>query len=122
MVGQRLMQVASDPLLGWATGPGDEHFYVRQLKDMKLSFDVTKMKPLQVAQYADGCAQVLARSHSRTGDPALIAGYLGSTSKSDPFDNAIADFAMSYADQTERDHSALKMAIKDHTVKARRGI
>ncbi len=91
-------------------------------RDMKLSFDVTKMKPSQVAQYADACAQVLARSHSRTGDPALIAGYLGGTDKSDPFDSAIADFAMTYADQTERDFSALKQAIKDHSVKAQRGI
>ena len=108
VVGQRLMQVAGDPLLGWTTGTGQEHFYVRQLRDMKLSFDVTTMKPSRVVEYADLCAQVLARAHSRTGDPALIAGYLGRSDKSAAFDGAIADFAMAYADQTERDHAALE--------------
>ena len=94
VVGQRLMQVAGDPLLGWTTIGGDQHFYVRQLRDMKLSFDVTTMKPPQVVQYVGLCAQVLARAHSRTGDPALIAGYLGSSDKSAAFDGAIADFAI----------------------------
>ncbi len=116
------MQAASDPLLGWTTGVHGQQYYVRQLRDMKLSFDVTTMKPSQVSDYADGCAQVLARAHSRTGDPALIAGYVGGKGKSAVFDSAIADFAMTYADQVERDHSALLQAIKDHRVEAHRGI
>jgi len=122
VVGQRLMQVAGDPLLGWTTSGGDQHFYVRQLRDMKLSFDVTTMKPPRVVQYVGLCAQVLARAHSRTGDPALIAGYLGSSNKTSGFDRAIADFAIAYADQTERDHAALQQAIKDGKVEARTGI
>jgi uncharacterized protein (DUF2252 family) len=122
VVGQRLMQVAGDPLLGWTTPSGDQGFYVRQLRDMKLSFDVTAMKPSQVVKYVDLWARVLARSHSRTGDPALIAGYLGSSDKSAAFDGAVADFATAYADQTERDHAALTDAIKDGRVEAQSGI
>ena len=121
VVGQRLMQVAGDPLLGWTTGPDDQHFYVRQLRDMKLSFDVTTMKPSQVIRYVELCAQVLARAHSRTGDPALIAGYLGSSQKPGAFEAAITDFAVTYADQTERDHAALVRAIKDGRVAAQSG-
>ena len=116
------MQVAGDPLLGWTTGADDQQFYVRQLRDMKLSFDVTTMKPSEVAKYVGLCAEVLARAHSRTGDPALIAGYLGSSEKSTAFDVAITDFAVAYADQTERDHATLVQAIKDGRVAAKNGI
>jgi uncharacterized protein (DUF2252 family) len=122
VVGQRLMQVAGDPLLGWTTGADDQHFYVRQLRDMKLSFDVTTMKPSQVVSYVGLCAEVLARAHSRTGDPALIAGYLGSSKKSGAFEAAITDFAVAYADQTERDQGVLAQAIKDGRVEAQSGI
>jgi uncharacterized protein (DUF2252 family) len=122
VVGQRLMQVAGDPLLGWTTPSGDQHFYVRQLRDMKVSFDVTTMKPSRVLQYVGLCAQVLARAHSRTGDPSLLAGYLGSSDRSAGFDNAIAEFAIAYADQTERDHAALQQAIKDGRVEVQTGI
>ena len=107
---------------GWTTASGDRHYYVRQLRDMKLSFDVTAMKPSQVVKYVDLCARVLARSHSRTGDPALIAGYLGRSDKSADFDGAIADFATAYADQNEQDYAALKQAISDGRVEARSGI
>ena len=65
---------------------------------------------------------MLASAHSRTGDPALIAGYLGWPSKSAAFDQAITEFAVSYADQTERDHAALLQAISDGRVEAQRGI
>jgi uncharacterized protein (DUF2252 family) len=122
VVGQRLMQVAGDPLLGWTTGADDQQFYVRQLRDMKLSFDVTTMKPPQVVSYVELCAAVLARAHSRTGDPALIAGYLGDSKKPGPFEGAITDFAVAYADQTERDHGVLAQAIKDGRVEAQSGI
>ena len=122
VVGQRLMQVAGDPLLGWTTGSSDQHFYVRQLRDMKLSFDVTTMKPSEVIRYVGLCAQVLARAHSRTGDPALIAGYLGGSEKAGAFEMAITDFAVAYADQTERDHAALVQAIKEGRVEAQSGV
>ena len=100
VVGQRLMQAAGDPLLGWvAGGEGGRHFYVRQLRDMKVSADLTRMGPKELNRYTEACGQVLAHAHARTGDPALIAGYLG---KSAAFDEALADFAVAYANQTER--------------------
>jgi uncharacterized protein (DUF2252 family) len=119
VVGQRLMQGAGDPLLGWASGGEGRHFYVRQLRDMKVSVDLTTMSHKQLTSYADFCGQVLALAHARTGDPALIAGYLGKSSK---FDKALADFAIAYADQSERDHAALAQAIKDGRVVAEAGI
>jgi uncharacterized protein (DUF2252 family) len=121
VVGQRLMQAAGDPLLGWTTDPDGRHFYIRQLRDMKFSFDVASMTPRQVAQYVESCAQALARAHARTGDPALIAGYLGPSNKKSGFDRAIADFAIVYADQTEQDHGALVQAIADGRLEARFG-
>ena len=122
VVGQRLMQVAGDPLLGWTTGTDDQQFYVRQLRDMKLSFDVATMKPSHAIKYVGMCAQVLARAHSRTGDPALVAGYLGGSDRSGAFEAAIIGFAQTYADQTERDHAELVQAVKDGRVQAESGI
>jgi uncharacterized protein (DUF2252 family) len=108
--GQRLMQAASDIFLGWMVGlqPG-RHFYVRQLRDMKIAMPVDPKDPADLAYFADACGRALALAHARTGDPATIAGYLGS---SDSFDDAIAEFAKAYADQTERDYDALLKAIK----------
>jgi uncharacterized protein (DUF2252 family) len=119
VVGQRLMQAAGDPLLGWAPGGEGRHSYVRQLRDMKVSADLTAMSPKQLTRYAETCGQVLALAHARTGDPALIAGYLGKSSK---FDEALADFAVAYGDQSERDHAALAQAISDGRVVAETGI
>ena len=120
VVGQRLMQAAGDPLLGWvAGGEGGRHFYVRQLRDMKVSADLTRMGPKELNRYTDACGQVLAHAHARTGDPALIAGYLG---KSAVFDKALTDFAVAYANQTEVDHAALQQAIADGKVEAQTGI
>jgi len=119
VVGQRLMQAAGDPLLGWVSGDGGDHYYVRQLRDMKVSADLTKMSPKQLCRYAEACGKVLAHAHARTGDPALIAGYLG---KSSAFDDALADFAVAYAHQTELDYAALQQAIADGRVEAQTGI
>lgn len=120
VVGQRLMQAAGDPLLGWVSSPdGASLYYVRQLRDMKLSADLTTMSPGVLTRYAEVCGKVLAHAHARTGDPALIAGYLG---KSDGFDEALTSFAVAYADQTERDYAALKQAIKDGQVTAETGV
>jgi len=118
VVGQRLMQAAGDPLLGWTTS-GDSHYYVRQLRDMKVSVDLTTMSSGHLTRYAEACGRVLAHAHSRTGDPALIAGYLG---KSADFDQALASFAVAYADQTERDYASLKQAIEDGQVTAETGV
>ena len=119
VVGQRLMQAAGDPLLGPGSGAAGRSYYVRQLRDMKLSVDLTVMSRNQLIRYAELCGEVLAHAHARTGDPALIAGYLGKTAE---FDQALAGFAVAYADQTERDYAALTQAINDGRVVAETGI
>jgi uncharacterized protein (DUF2252 family) len=114
VVGQRLLQPASDIFLGWATGRGGNHFYVRQLRDMKLS--ITLFNRFQILNnYCNYCALSLARGHANTGDAGVIAGYLGNGST---FDEAIANFAIAYADQTEIDHGRLVEAIADGRVEA----
>jgi hypothetical protein len=114
--GQRLMQAASDIFLGWMVGlEPRRHFYVRQLRDMKIRMPVDTQDPANLAYFADACGWALARAHARTGDPAMIAGYLGS---SEAFDDAIVQFATAYADQTERDYAELLKAIKSGRIKA----
>ena len=112
VTGQRLMQAASDIFLGWATSLAGRHFYVRQLRDMKLSVTLTG-DPVLLGRYAEFCGQALARAHANSGDAACIAGYMG---RKDTFDEAIGDFAVAYADQTERDHALLVDAIRDGRV------
>jgi uncharacterized protein (DUF2252 family) len=112
--GQRLMQEASDLFLGW-THDEQVELYVRQLRDMKLSEDITNMSKGDFDQYARLCAIALARAHAHCGDPGQISGYLGNN---DVFDQAIALFAVAYADQTERDYKALQTAIKEGRIKA----
>jgi uncharacterized protein (DUF2252 family) len=112
--GQRLMQEASDIFLGW-TRTDSTDYYVRQLRDMKLSEDIDTMTAKEFDLYARRCAMALARAHARSGDPAQISGYLGS---SDEFEQAIASFAEAYANQTERDHAALLAAIKEGRIQA----
>lgn len=113
--GQRLMQAASDIFLGWMVGlqPG-RHFYVRQLRDMKIAMPVDPKDPADLAYFADACGWAVALAHGRSGDPATITGYLGT---SDAFDDAIVKFAREYADQTERDYEALLKAIKSGRIK-----
>jgi uncharacterized protein (DUF2252 family) len=109
--GQRLMQAASDMMLGWTAGNlGGRHFYVRQLRDMKISAIIETMEPETLRIYAKLCGWTLARAHARSGDPAMISGYLGN---SDTFDRATAKFAAAYADQTESDHRAMRKAARD---------
>ncbi|MGH8614100.1 MAG: DUF2252 domain-containing protein [Gammaproteobacteria bacterium] len=111
--GYRLMQSASDIFLGWTKGKLGRHFYVRQLKDMKVGPMVELFGPGMMTQYAEICAWALARAHARSGAPAQISGYLG---KSDAFDKAIAAFSFAYADQSERDHAILKKAVRSGRV------
>jgi uncharacterized protein (DUF2252 family) len=108
VMGQRRMQAASDLFLGW-TEVQDRHYYVRQLRDMKIKLLVDLFPPRVMSQYADLCGGILARAHARCSEPALISGYLG---RSDKFDEAIADFAIAYADQTERDHRVFEQAVR----------
>ncbi|RDI48897.1 DUF2252 domain-containing protein [Nocardia mexicana] len=115
VVGQRLMQSASDIFLGWCAGPADNWFYVRQLRDMKGSADIGAMSAQELAAYSGLCGAVLARAHARSGDRVAIAAYLGT---SDVFDSAMADFASAYADQTLADQQALQDAIDSGRVRA----
>jgi uncharacterized protein (DUF2252 family) len=109
VMGCQLMQSASDLFLGWAEGPHGRHFYIRQLKDMKMKPLVEIFTPSVMKTYAKLCGWALARAHARSGEPAKISGYLG---KSDAFDEAIADFSIAYADQSERDHAVLMKAVR----------
>src|SRR5262245_48105154 len=111
---QRLMQPAADVFLGWVTGPQARHFYLRQLRDVKLSPLVETYDAEMLTIYARACGWVLARAHSKAGDPWTISGYLG---KRDDFDEAMGTFALAYADQAERDHAALKAAVSAGTIK-----
>ncbi|WP_370618444.1 DUF2252 domain-containing protein [Mumia sp. Pv 4-285] len=110
--GQRLMQPASDVLLGWVRSNGMDgatrDYYVRQLWDGKGSAMVDVMSAGSMVAYAEICGATLARAHARSGDAAEIGGYLGS---GDKFDRALADFAEAYADQNEHDHAALRAAV-----------
>jgi uncharacterized protein (DUF2252 family) len=111
VVGQRLMQATGDPFLGWARGgerdPVD--FYVRQLRDNKGSIHLGRLRGDDLQLYARICGAVLARAHARAGDASTVTGYLGDSSA---FDEAVAEFALGYADRTEADHSALVEAIR----------
>ncbi len=111
VVGQRIIQGAPDIFLGWGIQIDGTHFYIRQLRDMKGSWEfhpeTTPVKRL--AEYCRLCGWALALAHAKSGDAALIAGYLG---KSEAMDDAVARFAESYADQNERDYNALVKAAK----------
>ncbi len=113
--GQRLMQEASDIFLGWTKGEVVD-LYVRQLRDMKVSAEIATFSKKEFDFYTRVCASALARAHGRSGDPAMISGYLGN---SDAFAQAIARFAEAYADQTELDHAALLAAIKEGRIQAK---
>jgi uncharacterized protein (DUF2252 family) len=120
VTGQRLMQAASDIFLGWHQSPfTGSHYYWRQLKDMKGSVDVTTLDEAGLKTYLAVCGACLARAHARTGDAAGIAGYAG---KKGALDSAMADFAVAYADQTERDHQALVDAVASGRVAAESGV
>lgn len=110
--GQRLTQAANDIMLGWlrTSGPDgkDRDYYVRQLWDAKGSALVELMNPKALGEYARICGQTLARAHARAGDPVPIAAYLG---RGDRFDRALAEFAEGYADQNEKDYSAMREAV-----------
>jgi uncharacterized protein (DUF2252 family) len=121
--GQRLTQAASDVLLGWIRHPGfdgeERDYYIRQLWDGKGSALIEMMNPATLGVYAEICGWALARAHARSGDPAAIAGYLGS---GDSFDRALASFAEAYADQNERDYAALREAVDSGKIEAECGL
>jgi len=123
VTGQQLMQASSDIFLGWQHVTGFDglprDFYLRQLRDGKGSAVIEDMPPDTMALYGRICGQTLARAHARSGDRVAIAAYLGAK---DRFDQAIADFAETYADQNDRDHAALGDAIDTGRVAAQKGI
>jgi uncharacterized protein (DUF2252 family) len=124
VVGQRLMQAASDIFLGWVhtdetVDGGARDFYVRQLWDWKTSVDADTILPRGLIAYATACGWTLARAHARSGDRIAIAAYLGA---SDGFDRAVAEFAAGYADLNERDHRDLVEAAADGRVDAVEGV
>jgi hypothetical protein len=102
------MQAASDIFLGWTSGPRGE-YYVRQLRDAKISPTVEIFGPAMFDTFALACGWNLARAHAKTGIAWSMSGYLG---KSDQFETAIGKFAKAYADQAECDHAELKAAVK----------
>ena len=119
VAGQYLMQAVSDIFLGWqsATPPGrhSADYYLRQLRDWKYSAEIEAMNAAAMTDYGRLCGWTLARAHARTGDRIAIAAYLGG---SDRFDQAVAEFGETYADQTERDNAALADAVASGRVEA----
>ncbi len=117
VIGQRWMQAASDMFLGWYTGTGKfgYHYYGRQLRDAKIKPVIEIMQPPDLKGYANLCGRALARAHARSGDVAVLSGYMG---KGTIFEEAIADFSAAYADQNERDYNSLMDAIRTGRVEA----
>ena len=117
VVGQRIMQSQSDLFLGWTDQSGDDqHCYVRQLKDPALARVGDELAETSLSYHATLCGLTLARAHARSGDPAAIAGYMGSGGA---FDAAIAAFGVVYAEQTQEDWKLLRAAIKSGQIEAR---
>jgi len=118
--GQRMMQAASDIFLGWTKGlDTSRHFYWRQLRDMKGSALVELMAPVTLTYYAQMCGWTLARAHARSGDPVVMAEYLG---RNDAFDRSITDFSERYADQNEQDYEQFVKAIRSGRLQAVEGV
>ena len=121
--GQHLLQATSDIFLGWlrsrTADDREDDYYIRQLRDWKVSAAIEEMPPRGLVLYARLCGWTLARAHARSGDRVAISAYLGNSAR---FDNAVADFAESYADQNEKDHASLAAAVAAGRVAARSGI
>jgi hypothetical protein len=111
VVGKRLIQSATDIFAGFTSVAGSD-FYVRQFRDMKVIPSGDLIAP-RLARFATACGKALARAHARTGDPIAIAAYIG---KGRRFDEALGEFAVSYAEQTARDHRQLSDAITSGTI------
>ncbi|HMD02868.1 MAG TPA: DUF2252 family protein, partial [Candidatus Baltobacteraceae bacterium] len=108
VVGQHLMQAASDMFLGWTRDDAGHDYYFRQLRDWKTAVSIDEMGAADLGTYAQFCGWALARAHARTGDPGAIAGYIG---RGDVFDRALVSFANAYADQTESDYTEFMKAV-----------
>ncbi|RON54544.1 DUF2252 domain-containing protein [Pseudomonas frederiksbergensis] len=115
--GQRLMQSASDLFLGWTTGPNGRHFYVRQLRDMKVSAEIETFDAATFAAYGRTCARALARAHAKSsGHAAQISGYIG---KSEALADALFKYAQGYTKQNEQDFERFQQACRKGRLRAR---
>lgn len=110
VMGQKLMQSASDMFLGWTDGEGGRYFYIRQLRDAKVKPVLEIMKEENMTDYAKACGWALARAHARSGDPSILSGYIGDSNE---FADAISKFSILYADQNESDYNKMTMAVKE---------
>lgn len=119
VVGQRIMQAASDVFLGWATWQDGRYMYIRQLSDVKIKPVTEVMKPVDLCRYAKVCGWALARAHARSGDAVALSAYMG---KGAAFEDALASFAVAYADQNERDYEKLVAAKRAGRVEAEMGV
>jgi uncharacterized protein (DUF2252 family) len=108
VLGQRIMQAASDIFLGWVTGPVGNQFYWRQLRDSKMSVDLNAVRRPGMKVMAEVCGRALARAHARGGDRVAIASYLGTGTT---FDDAMTEFALGYAAVAEQDYAQMLDAI-----------
>jgi uncharacterized protein (DUF2252 family) len=115
VTGQRIMQAATDVFLGHYVGEGGKHFYVRQLRDVKVKPMIEIFNHNNMMGFARNCGWALARAHARSGDPAIIAGYIG---KGNVLPKAIAEFADAYREQNQLDHGKLLQAIKEGRIDA----
>ncbi|HEY1654158.1 MAG TPA: DUF2252 domain-containing protein [Candidatus Tumulicola sp.] len=118
VTGQRSMQAASDIFLGWTKVPQSQDYYVRQLRDMKVSVDLDAFTRRTLSDYGAICGWALARAHAKAGDPAVVCGYLGA---SDRFDRAVTRYATAYADQVEHDFAAFTAAIHSGRISVETG-
>jgi uncharacterized protein (DUF2252 family) len=118
VAGQRILQAASDPFLGWIHYEGRD-FYCRQFRDMKGSIELAALAPSQFNQYGALCGAVLARAHAQSPGAAVVLGYIGSSLG---FDEAVTTWSRRYADQVERDYAALESAVKEGRLPAETGV
>ena len=119
VVGQRLMQAASDVFLGWTVGPAGRYYYIRQLRDMKGSVDIDALPPEGLVVYGELCGRTMARAHARSADPVAIAGYLG---KAERFEESMQSFAVAYSEQVEADFVRFTQAIDSGEIPAELGL
>ncbi|SHG00499.1 DUF2252 domain-containing protein [Flavobacterium defluvii] len=110
VMGQKLMQSASDMFLGWTKDDKGRFFYIRQLRDAKVKPVLEIMKEENMIDYAKACGWALARAHARSGDPSVVSGYIGD---SDEFANAVSKFSILYADQNDSDYNKMVKAVKE---------
>ena len=115
VAGQRIIQSASDIFLGWTKFDDGKHFYIRQLRDTKVKLEPDFWDGPRLSEIAEVMGAVLARAHARSGDAAVISGYLGEETT---FDEAIGLFAQAYADQAEKDYEVFSDAVRKGRIEA----